>query len=357
MELALYCPVCGFYEKESDSPGRHGDFYTSVSVGSLFGELLAFQFSEWLTKAEAANQSPRHRPWQLVEAGAHDGRLARDILKWLQRVQPDLATRIEYWIIEPSARRQTWQREWLRDFAPQIRWAARPAEIDAKSSAKVHGVIFSNELLDAMPVHRVGWDAGRREWFEWGVALGAQGFSWTRLPAVTALSHASMRIAPELLEVLPDGFTTEVCPAAEAWWREAASVLQWGKLLTIDYGLTAQDLFTPARKEGTLRAYHRHRLSADLLSNPGEQDLTAHVNFTAIQSVGEAAGLKTELFQNQAGFLTPIAERAWQPDSRFGSWSTKHTRQFQTLTHPEHLGRAFHVLVQTREDGRASTGS
>jgi SAM-dependent MidA family methyltransferase len=115
----------------------------------------------------------------------------------------------------------------------------------------------------------------------------------------------------------------------------------------LDYGLEAEEFFAPHRADGTLRAYHRHHLTADVLANPGEQDLTAHVNFTAIGNAGEAAGLKTELDEAQSKFLTRIATRAWEKGSNFGEWTAAHTRQFQTLTHPEHMGRAFRVLVQS----------
>jgi SAM-dependent MidA family methyltransferase len=152
----------------------------------------------------------------------------------------------------------------------------------------------------------------------------------------------------ELLAVLPDGYTIETSPAAENWWREAAASLRYGKLLTIDYGFTAEEMFSPARTNGTLRAYFRHHVSGDLLANPGEQDLTAHVNFSAIQKAGEEAGLKTESVCTQPQFLTRILETAIN-DKSFADLDAKQARQFQTLTHPEHLGRAFRMLVQSRQ--------
>ena len=170
---------------------------------------------------------------QIVEAGAHDGQLAKDILNWLKLRRPALFERIEYWIVEPSARRQEWQRETLDEFAPGplVQTSVSPIVQTAHSQPgnRIGGVIFSNELLDAMPVHRLGWDAKRREWFEWGVTLTRRTtLIGRRLPRPQSTPHASTPHAAsraELLEVLPDGFTTEVCPAAEDWWREAASVL------------------------------------------------------------------------------------------------------------------------------------
>jgi SAM-dependent MidA family methyltransferase len=386
MELALYCPVYGYYEAKTDNPGRRGDFFTSVSVGELFGQLLACQFAEWL-EPEVRSQKSEVR---IIEAGAHDGTLARDILNWLQLARPKLFEQIEYDIIEPSVRRQAWQREKLEQFAPHVRWFT-----DFKTLSRVtrhpslHGVIFSNELLDAMPAHRLGWDAAAKKWFEWGVALEGEKFVWARcadslaphsgeragargFDPSSALNFLARRseaeMAPsELLAVLPDGYTVEISPAAQNWWHEAAGVLGRGRLMTIDYGLDADELFSPSRPRGTLRAYFRQHVADDLLANAGEQDLTAHVNFAAIQAAGESAGLTTENFSTQAQFLTRILEKAVK-DKSFGElvaskplvspksdgggsgdgWTASRTRQFQTLTHPEHLGRAFRVLVQLK---------
>ena len=162
-----------------------------------------------------------------------------------------------------------------------------------EASLPARQIIFANELLDAFPVHRLGWDAKAGAWFEWGVTLQEGRFAWKRLDSDT--THLTRQptlatLAPELAAVLPEGFTVDVCPAAEAWWRSAAGVLGAGKLLTFDYGLTSEELLTPERRHGTLRAYHRHHLSADVLARPGEQDLTAHVNFSGIEAAGEAAG-------------------------------------------------------------------
>ena len=361
MELALYCPLYGYYEVKKDNVGRAGDFFTSVSVGSLFGEMLAFQFAEWL----APEVGSRKSEVRIAEAGAHDAKLAKDILTWLRRCRPGLFDQLEYVIIEPSARRQEWQRETLRDFESKVRWLT---ELPAASRLAVGfppfaGILFSNELLDAFPVRRFGWDARQKKWFEWGVALDGGKFVWTKFQKLEVGGQRSesenqsvqpnfpssiFHLPSSLLEVLPDNFTTEICPAAERWWRDAAAFLRNGKLFTFDYGLSAEEFFSPERNDGTVRAYRRHQLCTDLLARPGEQDLTAHVNFTAIQNAGEAAGLKTEAFVSQAKFLTQIAEQIWRRPADFGEWTPAHTRQFHTLTHPQHLGRPFRALVQSR---------
>jgi SAM-dependent MidA family methyltransferase len=342
MELALYCPVYGYYEREKDTAGREGDYYTSVTVGEVFGELLAYQFAEWLSRCGVG-------PLQIVEAGAHDGELAKDILSWLRAHRRELFERLEYWIVEPSARRNEVQQSNLAEFESRVRWAGDLRDLPQKADG-VRGVIFSNELLDAVPVHRLGWDAKKGAWFEWGIGLEGEEFGWVRMPLEEGAQGltAKVSLAAELLEVLPDGFTTEICPAAEQWWREAAGLLRSGKLMTIDYGLESEEFLAPQRNKGTLRAYYRHHPSNDPLANPGEQDLTADVDFAAIRSAGQSAGLTTETFLTQTQFLTQIAARTWDGKTSFGEWTAARRRQFQTLTHPDHLGRAFRVLVQSR---------
>ncbi len=368
MELALYCPEFGYYETAWDPIGRRGDFFTSVSVGSLFGELLALQFARWLensrsfrllsSESDSRLKTQDSRP-SIVEAGAHDGQLANDILTWLRERRPDLFQRLEYVIIEPSVRRQAIQGEKLAAFEGRVCWVSQIGELDCNRQS-VCGIIFCNELLDAMPVQRFGWDAANRNWFEWGVVVEGEKFGWAKIRNLESRIQKSegnsasvppfsiVHLPSTLLEVLPDGFTIETSPAAEQWWRDAAQALRQGRLLTLDYGLIADELFQPSRVGGTLRAYHRHHVSDDPLADVGGQDLTAHVNFSAIQAAGEASGLKTELFATQAQFLTGIAECAWRTPASFGEWTPARTRQFQTLTHPDHLGRAFRVLVQSR---------
>jgi SAM-dependent MidA family methyltransferase len=340
MQLALYHPAFGYYEQADPRIGRRGDYFTSVSVGDLFGRLLAFRFADWLAAVPFT-------PVYLVEAGAHDGRLAADILGWLGVHRRQLVERLEYWLLEPSPRRRRAQEAATRPFAAKVRWAA---DWTAFPPSGVHGIIFANELLDAFPVRRVGWDAGTRSWFEWGVGLAEGRLVWARMPKAAGRAHLAglEALPPALLAVLPDGFTTDICPAAEAWWREAGRALRSGKLMTLDYGLNAEDFFSPDRPAGTLRAYHRHRAGGDLLAAPGEQDLTAHVDFTALRRAGEATGLQTEAYVSQGRFLTQVAARAWTPGSDFGAWTPQRQRQFQTLTHPDHLGERFRVLVQSR---------
>jgi SAM-dependent MidA family methyltransferase len=345
MELALYCPELGYYDRFPHRIGATGDFYTSVSVGPVFGRLLANQFARWLNDLDQG-------PWQLIEAGAHDGQLAYDLLDQFQQRDDATFERLEYLIIEPSPTRRHQQRITLAAFARKIRWVETWAD---PALSRVQGIIFGNELLDAFPVHRIGWDRPAQSWFEWGVQHGSQGFYWTRLPLSSAASSALWpELCSDLLQHLPDQFTTEVCPAASAWWRQAAGALHRGRLLTLDYGFTAPEFFDPGRARGTLRAYRGHYQSGHLLEKPGHQDLTAHVNFSAIRQAGEASGLLTEHLISQERFLTSVLTQTAH-DSPDAIRSSSEWRQFQTLTHPEHLGTRYRVLVQLR-DASASSG-
>ncbi len=332
MELALYAPGLGYYERALDQIGRGGDFYTSVSVGPLFGELLAFQFARWLKELPAGTNN-----LHIVEAGAHNGQLAADILGALSQHEPALAARLEYVIIEPSAARRAAQQTTLAGMAG-IRWLSRFGDL----SCPVRGVIFSNELLDAFPVHLLAWNATARRWDERAVNWADGMFCWSSL----AVPSVSVPVFPDaLLDVLPDGYVVESCPAAAQWSRDAAAALGQGRLMTIDYGGTFEELLNPARTRGTVRAYARHQANADVLAAPGGQDITAHVNFTDIRCAGESAGLRTELFTDQSRFLTGVAREFWNERR---AWPPEQVRQFQTLTHPQHLGRPFRVLIQAR---------
>ena len=153
MELALYAPGLGYYEQAGQTIGRQGDFFTSVSVGPLFGELLACQFAGWLENLAVP------RP-VLVEGGAHDGRLAFDILNELAVHHPALSNHLEYWLIEPSPTRQAWQKVTLRTYLDRCRWFQSWTELASfcdNSGQKLNGVVFANELLDALPVHCLRW--------------------------------------------------------------------------------------------------------------------------------------------------------------------------------------------------------
>ena len=334
MALALYHPEFGYYEKDTDQVGRRGDFVTSVSVGAVFGQLLAFRFAKWLGAIAG--------PVRIAEAGAHDGSLAGDILEWLAANDEPLFERLTYSIAEPSVKRRSWQAKRLAKFAGQVEWHDSPAD-----APEIRGVIFSNELLDAFPSHRIGWDAAKRDWFEWAVGCRDGEFRWEPIDIDGAAWRSLLPAWPsELLDVLPDQYTTELSPQANAWWRTAADKLAAGKLIALDYGHGPNDWPAANQPDGTVRGYRGQKLVDDVLANPGEQDLTAHANFGLAKRAGESVGLQTEQFTTQERFLNGTFAEMLKTAPALGQ--AIDVRQLQTLTHPAHMGRPFRVLVQSR---------
>lgn len=338
MELALYHPHHGYYERHLRQTGREGDFFTSVNVGSLYGELLGVDFARRLESLDGEVQ--------LIEAGAHDGQLARDLLDYLREYQRHVFRRAEYVIIEPSFTRAQKQFETLARYGGKVRWLRDWSELE-----EYRGICFSNELFDAMPVHVFRWNAENKSWHEWGVTNLRGQFQWKPLPAekqsVNALKLLA-RLPEELMAVLPNNFTVEISPEAVSWWLRAAHALAEGWLLTADYGLLQDDFFQPHRSRGTLRAYSRHRATGNLLEAVGEQDITAHVNFSLLMGAGESAGLKTEEFLHQEQYVKRMVEQVVKKPMSFPLWTAMRYRQLTSLVHPEHLGRGFKVLVQSR---------
>jgi SAM-dependent MidA family methyltransferase len=202
-----------------------------------------------------------------------------------------------------------------------------------------------------MPVHVFHWDKAERHWSEWGITNETGQFDWKALPASVENPNARRlmaRLPKELLDVLPDQFTMEISPEAVSWWMQASRYLTEGWLYTADYGLLQDDFFQPHRSRGTLRAYSRHQANGRLLDAVGEQDITAHVNFSLLIAAGESAGLKTEEFIHQGIFIKSIIEKVEQNPANFPLWTPMRYRQLMSLMHPEHLGRAFKVLVQSQ---------
>jgi SAM-dependent MidA family methyltransferase len=274
---------------------------------------------------------------------------------------------LEYWILEPSATRRAVQQSALAAFSGHVRWFEGWNSLPAMGVA---GVIFSNELLDAFPVHRLGWDAQARVWFEWGVGMEGGQCQWARVPRSEC---GAMKLARDWLRysglvdgsaskevtdpscnalfgMLPDGYILEASPLAWQWWAMAAKTLQAGWLLTFDYGFQVEELLSPLRTQGTLRAYHRHQLSQNILDQPGEQDLTASINFSMLQFIAEKAGLKMTLNGTQSLFLSQIVSRTLKKGGEQLPWDAQRLRQFHTLAHPDHLGEALKVAVFQTQD-------
>jgi SAM-dependent MidA family methyltransferase len=255
--------------------------------------------------------------------------------------------RLEYIIIEPSLARAERQFKKLASYTGKVRWVKNWEEIP-----EFEGICFSNELLDAMPVHVFRWNTDLANWTEWGIANEENAFRWKPLELAQQSQRAQRllaRLPQELLAVLPNHFTVEISPDGVSWWLQAAHRLAAGYLFTADYGFEQEDFFSPQRAEGTLRAYSKHHCGSDLLQAVGEQDITAHVNFSLLMKAGESAGLATESFVQQGFYLKNVVERIERQPAQFPLWTPMRYRQLISLLHPEHLGRVFKTLVQRRE--------
>lgn len=344
MNECLYHPSFGYYCRSLDRVGRSGDFVTSVSTGDLFGSLLCERFVAWSSEWEIG-KTRDVVTW--IEAGAHDGRLALDILNHCRDQFPTVYERVRYLILEPSDYRRSQQARLLAGHGDHVKWSS---DWESLPDETVSGVLFSNELLDAMPVERLFWDANQQEWRLGGVTWEDQSFKWVLFdgPAPPEVQAFTESLPIELRRVLPSGYATELGSEAKRWWSAAAKRLHRGHLMAIDYGSTREQLLSPHRAQGTLRAYSQHHQNPDLFASPGEQDLTAHVDFSAIQEAGLAAGLSTLHFQAQGVFFTETLKMIQQRDPASNLLGPLRRQQWQALTHPSHFGRSFSVLVQER---------
>ncbi|OFW07518.1 MAG: hypothetical protein A3H96_07215 [Acidobacteria bacterium RIFCSPLOWO2_02_FULL_67_36] len=339
MEIALYHPGLGYYATAAQRSGRAGDFYTSVDVGPLFGELVAEQIAEMWERLRERGATT----FDLVEAGAGNGRLARDILDALAAAHRGAYARLRLTLVEASAAARAAQHETLRDHRARIVGSVP----DLPSS--VRGVILANELLDALPVHLVTMTgAGLRE-----ILIGEHDGRLVE----TEGPPSDPRIAEYLASAgatLERGARAEVGLAACRWIDAAASALAAGFLLLFDYGHEAPQLYSPTHYSGTLAAYRAHTAgAAGWLQDPGSADLTSHVNLTAIRQAAEAAGLTTMGIVDQTYFLIALglAERIEKGDDLP---VIKRRLAARTLMMPGGLGSTMKVMAFGRHTGRGT---
>lgn len=334
MAMALYHPGLGYYASARDPIGRDADYVTSPELSPIFGAMLGRQLREmW----EAVGSPGR---FALVEVGAGSGVLARDILSWASRTAPDFFAVARYTIVEPHDPAVARQRERLTadGLAQKATWST-------ELPPGVTGVIFSNELLDAMPVHRVAVENDRlREIY---VTWDGARFDEERRDAASAVVGYF-----NALGLLPgEGCRAEVNLQALDWVRSAAASLARGFLMTIDYGYDAADLYAAWRTDGTLLSFYRQNPSTDPYARIGRQDLTAHVDFTSIRRAGEGSGLHTLRLITQSQFLENLgiteALVTTPPDSTNLAEYAARRRAVTELLDPGGLGR-IRVLVQAK---------
>ncbi len=292
MDLSLYQPDCGYYATKSSILGPDGDFITSPYLGHDFGELLAVQFADmWHALGEPT-------PFHLVEMGAGQGLIAADVLTYLQQHHSDCYAALNYIIIEKSPAFRALQQERLTH--EKVSWTT------LDELQPITGCFFSNELVDAFPVHIIEKHDNQLQ--EVYVTTQDSTLQETLGPFSTdKLTQYFALVGIDLLtDAYPNGYRTEVNLAALDWLDTVASRIDRGFLLTIDYGHTAQRYYSPARHKGTLKCYYQHRHHDNPYTNIGQQDLTAHVDFTALQRHGEKKGLTTLGFTQQGLFLMAL---------------------------------------------------
>jgi len=346
MQQALYHPEHGYYSSGRASIGRRGDYFTSVSIGPLFGQLLAAQFAQmWERLGRIDN-------FVIVEQGAHHGDFARDMLGSARKGWPEFFAALCYRIVEPFPILQDRQSQTLAEYEGKIEWRD---SIDALEPFT--GVHFSNELLDAMPVHLIcrrgpvaGASAGS-QWNEKFVGWRNDQFAFVE----QAIVDPALRAFITKLPSRPAGYETEVNLAVLNWIANLATKLERGYVLAVDYGFCGNEFFAPDRTNGTLQCRAQHRLLASPFHEIGHADITAHVDWTSLAERAQKRGLSITGFTDQHHFITGIISDLLC-DQLSENADAKTKRALQTLLHPEMLGRAFQVLVLAKGVAAALAG-
>jgi SAM-dependent MidA family methyltransferase len=327
MELALYAPGLGYYSGGLQKFGAGGDFVTAPEISPLFGQTLARQVAQVLRLSDG----------DVLELGAGTGKLAVQMLSELQQLD---ALPQRYRILEVSAHLRAVQQETVqRVLPPEL--AAGVQWLDALPE-RFTGCIVGNEVLDALPVQLL---SQREEGLcERGVAVESEGFIWRERPAGEALTGLFQA------DSLPYGMVTEMCPALPALVASLAECLQQGAMLFIDYGFPRREYYHPQRMGGTLMCHYRHHAHEDPLLLPGLQDITAHVDFTAVAEAAVAHGLQVLGYTSQAQFLinagiTEVLSRASPGDA---AAYLPRAAEAQKLLSPAEMGELFKVIALGR---------
>ena len=326
MHHALYAPGLGYYSAGSRKFGPHGDFVTAPEMTPLFAQSLASTVAAVL----------RATGGEVLEIGAGSGQLALDLLLALE-AQNALPAR--YAILEVSADLAQRQRDTLAAGAPHL--LARVAWLSALPE-DFCGIMLGNEVLDAMPCHLLYQQAAH--WLERGVVADGTGFAWQDRPLADASLAAAVRAHD-----LPDDYLTEVQPAAQAFVRSLAGCMRQGVLLLVDYGFPAAEYYHPQRHRGTLMCHYRHHSHADPFFWPGLQDITTHVDFSAIWAAATEAGWQLEGYTSQAsylldaGLLDALAALPSGTPAYFQAAAAA-----QKLVSPAEMGELFKVIAFSR---------
>ena len=333
MQAALYEPGLGYYES-AEIFGEEGDFVTAPDLGPWLSyglyDLIVWGWQRFGSGAE----------WTLIEQGSGAGRLLLSLLNLLAGHPELMPTRVIS--VERSGRLRDRQRQLFDQHGFKVEIASTLQDIEPQGQA----IAFSNELPDAFPVRCFRWRQGSL--IERGVSLDDGKLCWRDADAPLA---DAPEIAGELRQAWPEDYCSEWNPALATWQQELAAAVQSGFVFTIDYGYAEQEYYRPGRLEGSLLAHIRHQTSEDLLAHVGEQDITAHVDFTALVKAGQAAGLTPLVWMSQGGWLAQspsvqayVQSLAHKPDNE----SMRQLAHAKRLLLPFGMGEMFKLLIQSK---------
>ena len=335
MDLALYHPELGYYTSGEARIGKHGDYYTSPSVDPAFGEVLA----GFISKSARLIGEERFR---IIEFGGGEGALASDILASLERDHPEFYNKVEYLIIEKRETAQSRTDGPLVKHGHKIRFAARADDIDPGGE---YGVVLSNELVDALPFHRIVFSGGSMK--EIFVTLRNGEFAEIYdEPSTQELHEYFDGYGINFLE----GQEAEVNLNAAGWIAEAGRMLKNGLILTIDYGFLAPALYSPERMKGTYKCMYMHNIHDGPYVNIGRQDITAHVDFSNLVRSGEALGLGTVKYTTQGQFLIDwgVLDIMEKESGNTDAPGQGRNKAIKNLFLPGSMGSSFKVLLQSK---------
>ncbi len=334
MQHALYAPALGYYSGGLHKFGEQGDFITAPELSPLFSCCVAHQCYQVLSALPAEQRV-------ILEFGAGSGRMATDILIALEQAD---CLPAQYWILELSSELQHRQRERLQAEAPNL--VSRVQWLSQLPDAPFSGVVLGNEVLDAMPVERfhVAENAALERFY---VTWQDEQFAWQ--VSNEEMAELNTLLEP-FLDTLPSGYMSEYNPFLADWMQNIARCLQHGLILLFDYGFPRAEFYHPQRDEGTLMCHYRHHAHSDPLCLVGLQDITAHVDFTAVAETAHDAGLNIAGYTTQASFLLScgISDLMQQIDPNDTVNWLRQTQQAKKLLLPSEMGELFKVIALTQ---------
>ena len=335
MELALYHPELGYYASGRAKVGKEGDFFTSVSVGSIYGRLLASVCCDVWARLGKPSE------FTIVEQGANEGSMAADILGSLINDDEAFCQAVRLIIVEPFSVNQDRQKQKLEGFS-NVTWVPSLEELPTFT-----GIHLSNELLDAFPVHSLCWNG--TVWEEECVKCSDRALTWSTRP----IQDPELQTATANLPThLSRGFRIEINRGLQPWLSTIHAKLQRGIILTVDYGQAGEDRYAPHRADGTLLAFQKHERFNDPLGEPGLRDITAQIDFTALARSAREVGFEILGYSDQHHFLVGAAEPWLRSLGDFTDRSDAARRDLgalQSLLNPGSMGIQFKAIALSKD--------